>query len=209
MRDTGRDLRKSTLLFHRFSMDFLQAIAWRPRIGDPSVMGWVTVVAYALAAISALAAARRAQRASVPSTEYGGAWLLVAVLMALLSLNKQLDLQSLLTDVGRVMARRQGWYENRREIQQWLLVGIAGGSIVCSAIIAIRFHRFWRTHVLLGAGLVFLATFIAVRAISFHHFDVLLGTTWVGVRANWLLEIGGIALVLFAALRSSPSSAGK
>jgi hypothetical protein len=45
----------------------------------------------------------------------------------------------------------------------------------------------------------FLVTFVAVRAASFHHID-----RWLGygvVRLNWVLELGGIALVALSALR--------
>lgn len=40
-------------------MDFIQQLRWRPEIGDPSVMGWLTVAAYALAAGTAWLAALR------------------------------------------------------------------------------------------------------------------------------------------------------
>ena len=86
-------------------MDLLLTIRWRPGIGDPTFMGWLTVAAYAIAAFTALLAARRAGRA--PGTTRGsrGMWLLVAAFMALLCLNKQLDLQSLLTDIGRQLSK--------------------------------------------------------------------------------------------------------
>ena len=78
-------------------MDFIQNIRWRPGIGDPSFMGWLTVAAYAGAAFTAWIAARRTSRA--PGTVGGsrGTWILVTILMVLLCLNKQLDLQSLAT----------------------------------------------------------------------------------------------------------------
>ena len=48
---------------------------------------------------------------------------------------------------------------------------------------------------------MFLLTFIVVRAISFHHFDLFLKARVGGLKMNWVLELGGIALVALAALR--------
>jgi len=53
---------------------------------------------------------------------------------------------------------------------------------------------------LLFCGLVFLLTFIVVRAISFHHVDMFLRSRIAGVKLNWFLELTGIFLVLLAAL---------
>jgi cytochrome bd-type quinol oxidase subunit 2 len=182
--------------------DIWQQITWRPTIGDPSVMGWVTVAAYALAAGAALAASTRAERAGDAASRSSLAWLLVAGLMALLCVNKQLDLQSLLTDLGRVLARRQGWYEDRHHMQKLFIFALISGALVAATALGMAFHRFWRQHALLGVGLVVLLTFIAVRAIGFHHLDILLHTAWAGVKFNWAMELSGIALVTWAALRA-------
>ncbi len=174
--------------------EFLHQIRWRPEIGDPSAMGWATVAAYGLAALAAGWAMWR-------SDEIAGRrmWALVMLLMVLLCLNKQLDLQSLFTDVGRVIAGREGWYEKRRAIQKVFVLGVLGVSGVLTIFMTWRFWSFWKKHFLLAAGLAFLLTFIVVRAISFHHVDVFLKSEVSGVRMNWFLELGGIALILGAA----------
>ena len=180
-------------------MEFIHQLRWHPVIGDPTPMGWLTVVAYAVAAFTAWLAARRAKRA--PGTVGGShaTWILVTILMILLCLNKQLDLQSLLTDIGRVISKNQGWYGERRGFQKWLVLGVLGISFLTTGFLVIRFHHFWRKHFLLSAGLAFLLTFIVVRAVSFHHFDVFLKSGFAGVRMNWFLELTGIALVWLAA----------
>jgi hypothetical protein len=181
-------------------MDFFQHIQWRPEIGDPTFMGWLTVVAYAAASFTAWLAARRAKRS--PGTVGGSriTWTLVAILMLLLCINKQLDLQSLFTDIGRVFAWKQGWYGERRGLQKWFILGVLATSSIATLILAIKYHAFWRKHFLLAIGLSFLLTFIVVRAISFHHFDVFLKSAVAGVRMNWFLELTGIALVWLAAI---------
>jgi hypothetical protein len=183
-------------------MEFLSGMRWRPGIGDPTFMGWFTVAAYAGGAVLALFANQadpdgedRPQRRIRKRI-----WLAVAFIMACLCVNKQLDLQTLFTDIGRIIAKGQGWYEGRRNVQKAFILLVLAGAAALGAWIIWRFQRFWRGHKLLLAGLLFLLTFIVVRAISFHHVDVFLGREIGGVRMNWALELGGIGLVSLAAV---------
>ena len=177
-------------------------IRWRPGIGDPSFMGWFTVFAYACAAVLALVANQ-----SDPSGEdvrqrriRKRMWLAAAFLMTCLCFNKQLDLQSLLTDIARVTAKAQGWYEGRRGVQKLFIVLVLAGAAAFGGWFMWRFRVFWRNHRLLLAGLLFLLSFIAVRAVSFHHVDVFLGHRVFGFKMNWALELTGIGLVCAAAM---------
>ena len=86
-----------------------------------------------------------------------------------LEINKQLDLQSALTEVGRLIAFREGWYEQRRIIQISFVVLIA---FVCAiALIAlfvwVRSAPTATTVAFFGTGLVL--GFVLIRASSFHH----------------------------------------
>ncbi len=139
-------------------MDLLLRIKWRPEIGDPTFMGWFTVVAYGVAALLAWRAwsARRER-----------IWLGTAVLMVLLCVNKQFDLQSLFTDIGREIARHGGWYEDRRLVQKGFVLAVLAGAGVFGGWFVWRFREFLAHHKLLVAGLFLLLMFIVVRAISF------------------------------------------
>lgn len=181
-------------------MELLGEIKWRPGIGDPTWMGWLTVVAYAVTAMLAFRAARATTRMPGAGSADRTAWLLVALLMVLLCVNKQLDLQSLLTDLGRVTARRQGWYWNRHEVLGWFVYAIGSAFLIGGTLLGVLFPRFWRRHALLGVGLAFLLAFIAVRALSLHRMDALINYRWHGIRMNWLLELAGIAMVAVSAL---------
>jgi len=181
--------------------EFVHQIGWRPGIGDASLMGWLTVAAYLLAGIScgwAAFAARSAGEAAGPDWQK---WIATTVLLAALGLNKQLDLQSLVTDLGRVLARQQGWYQDRRGVQTLVVLGTFAVSLLTALAVFRQFRKFWLDNLLLGTGIILLATFVVVRAISFHHLDVLLGTRMAGMKANWLLELTGIATIWLAAFR--------
>jgi hypothetical protein len=190
---------------------------WHPGIGDPSVIGWVTVVAYFLAAWLAFRALREHSRGPhVAPQTYGASeppalrearaltrfWALVLVAMLLLGVNKQLDLQTWFTEVGRDLARRQQWYEARRPVQMAFIAGIAllgsAGTITLAVMMRHVLSRVVGALVGLGA----LVTFVIVRAASFHHVDALLGHG--RVRLNWVLELGGITLIAISAFRQHP-----
>lgn len=173
-------------------MDLLLRIKWRPGIGDPTFMGWFTVLAYAVAVFLCW----RAYQGNKDKI-----WFWVTVVMAALCVNKQLDLQSLLTDLGRQVAYWGDWYKERRGVQKVFVFAVIAGAGAFAAWFGWRFRDFLKGHKLLAGGMLFLLTFIVVRAISFHHIDLFLKTSISGVRPNWVLELGGIAMIAVAALR--------
>lgn len=183
-------------------MDFTSELSWRPTIGDPSFMGWFTVVAYGVGAVlAALAARQKANSGSEVERRESRLWLAVAGGMVFLCVNKQLDLQSLFTDIGRIFARHQGWYQQRREYQRFFVAGVILGAGIFGWWSIQRFRTFWARHTLLAGGLLFLLTFIVVRAISFHHFEDFLRFHAFGAKMNWVMELTGIFLVCLAAAR--------
>ena len=167
---------------------------WEPGIGDPTVYGWATVAAYALGAACCWLAAQRA-----PPGEKRF-WQVIAVLMAFLCVNKQLDLQTLLTDFARAQAKAQGWYDNRREYQVGFILVL--GLAALAGLLILLTHSVRGSVPMRGAlgGLVLLIFFILVRASSFNKVDLLINQSIGGLRANHVMELGGIALVTIFAL---------
>ncbi len=164
---------------------------WSPTIGDPSLMGWLTVAAYAIT--TAMVARLAFGRGGKPERLF---WLMLVLLLAALTVNKQLDLQSALTAFARCMAKVQGWYEDRRGVQTGFILGLLGASVLFLVFLAVTMWRHLRRTWMAVLGLVFLTGFVAIRAVGFHHFDALIKSEIGGVRMNWLLELGGIALIL-------------
>jgi hypothetical protein len=56
------------------------------------------------------------------------------------------------------------------------------------------------------AGFGFLASFIVVRAASFHHVDQILNFAPGGVRMNWIFELCGIAMIAWPAWKAARRS---
>jgi len=176
---------------------------WHPGIGDPTIIGWVTVAAYAAATVLCVLCARREQRA-VPRADGRRLvfWAVMAAVMLALGLNKQLDLQSWFTEVGRDMAKTEGWYENRQAVQAAFITFLAGAGVVSQVWLFLLLRDLGGEVRWAGLGLVALMVFIVMRASSFHHVDALLGLKLGGwLKVNALLELGGIGCIAAAAAR--------
>ncbi len=177
---------------------------WQPGIGDPTFMGWFTVVAYFITALLCLISALP-HRLVFPLqrvSQIRWLWGFFAILLLLLGINKQLDLQSLVTVVGKELALSQGWYQQRRMVQTQFIVAIVIAALLLVSVIGRAIYAERQTYRLALLGLMFLSCFIVIRASSFHHIDALIGWQVVGLRMNWILEIGGIACIAIAAIRT-------
>lgn len=163
-------------------------------------MGWIIAALYLVTAIASAMAARRGGAPSAQTrTREQMFWWFSAVVMGFLAMNKQLDLQSLLTSVARCVAVDQGWYEERRAVQRWFVLGVlSGGAATILALGWLLRHTFARTGLAL-VGLGFVSLFVVIRAASIHRMDSLIEGQILGLRVNWLLELPGPFVVLVAA----------
>jgi hypothetical protein len=174
---------------------------WSPGLGDNNVMGWLTVIVYLLAALASARLLPVLGGAEPTIRRERLFWTISAAIMLCLAVNKQLDLQSLVTMLGRCHAQLSGWFDMRRTVQELFVLTMAGVGIVGLGLFVWFLRgvlgRVWLA--LLGIG--FVCGFVVVRAASFHHVDALLGTWMLGLKLNWLLELPGPTLVGLVGLR--------
>ena len=171
---------------------------WSPGIGDPSLGGWITVALYLVTAYFCWRVAREIGAGGGGARSEALVWGGIALLFLLLGINKQLDLQSAFTEIARVISHAQGWYENRRSVQV-AFIGVIGAICLIVGIgLLIMIRGSPMATWLAAAGTLLVLTFVAVRAASFHHVDQFIKETVFGLRWNWILEMGGILLVLAA-----------
>ena len=172
--------------------------AWSPSIGDPTWIGWITVVGYLSAAIFSLRLGGVRKFKKVERIF----WSAAGVGLLFLAVNKQLDLQSAITAIGRCHAQLQGWYDDRRAIQIDLILGLVFVSLFASALLMWMLRgTLHRTGIGL-AGIFIITSFVLVRAVGFHHVDRLIGMDFGHVRINWLLELGGILVFIIGCCKA-------
>lgn len=176
---------------------------WSPGIGDPTAAGWLATLAYFATAWCCRAAALRikpAYRVTPAARRERRLWRALSALLAALAINKQLDLQSALTELARMLARSGGWYDERRSMQLAFVGAVGIGALAAAALTVWATRRTSPPARLALAGATALLGFIGARAASFHHVDVAISQEWLGLRVSSLVELAGIALV-FAATR--------
>lgn len=198
----------------------MTTITWTPGIGDPTIFGWLTVLAYGLAAWMCLraflaekAGPPRPLGASIqawgrvtrkhfpklpPIALRAGFWLAMAGFLIAMGVNKQLDLQTLFTQVARLVVSAMGLYEVRRILQLGFLILLAV-LIVRTVRVSRRLLSGHRELSLAFWGFVWQTAFILARATSFHGIDHSLGETLFGIPLNFLFEMTGIALLMAGA----------
>jgi hypothetical protein len=195
----------------------MNGLRWTPGIGDPTFTGWLTVFAYFFSAWLCLRAFMMEK--SGPPRPYwdtiralfrvllknwgnpplpakrSALWLGLGFSMAALGVNKQLDLQTLFTDIGRLVATYTDWYEERRYVQAAFILGIGAAGV----FLLTRLFRLARGPLrdfrAPFFGLTIVVAFVLIRAASFHHMDILLGDASFGSYLNFFFESTGIFVI--------------
>jgi hypothetical protein len=138
-------------------------------------------------------------------------WIGTATAMLVLAAATLLDLQGRVAELGRAMARSDGWYAQRQTLQAAAVLLI----LAAAGVIGLAARRLLAGHLREFAGLTtagtFLATFILVRMISLHAVDDVMRASVLGVRLEWALELGGVTAIagsglwcILRALRARP-----
>lgn len=161
---------------------------------DRSGLAWFIVAAYFAGALAAFVASRSASRIEARF------WLGVSLLLVLLGFNKELDLQSLLTEFGRNLTRAVEIYEQRRLLQGLFLLLLAGAATFAILRLTSMLRQSSAPMKTAAAGITMLFAFILLRAASFHHIDDWVTVDVRGLRSGWWLELAGIVVVALSAL---------
>jgi hypothetical protein len=161
---------------------------------DDTPIGWTITAAYAATVFASAAASRRDPRPRF--------WTAVTVVIALLGVNKQLDLQTPFLHYGHELLAAAGLWADRRVFRLLLLVLLVGGGAAFIVFTRRLVGRAWQTYVEALAGLAGLAAFVVMRAAAFNH----LGRDFGGralssVTVAAALELGSVLLVLVGATR--------
>ena len=161
---------------------------------DRTTFAWIIVVFYFAGAGACFWA-----RSGAESRERRF-WLATAVLLVLLGLNKELDLQAVMTQHARAVVQYLGLFEQRRLMQGLFLLLLATAALIAVLVLAGWLRGASRPAKAAACGIVLLFAFVVMRAASFHHIDHWVTIDVAGLRSGWWLEIAGIAVIGLSAL---------
>src|SRR5690554_2633422 len=99
---------------------------WQSAVAGADLADWATVAAYLFAALLSAQTARQAWLRR--QTRDRVFWQICAVLLVLLGINELMDMQMLLTSVGRAYAKADGWYGDHRRVQYLFVVALASAA---------------------------------------------------------------------------------
>lgn len=183
---------------------FSLALPWG---GDPTVVGWLTLLAYLAAALLTWRV-RAKLGASDQLRSERRFYTAVALLALLLGINKQADFQTTVADAARSLLAATELYEQRRVFQGVATVLVlAIGAALVVALLRLVLHAPRATERVL-VGILMLFAFVAFRALLFAKLS------WIGASSVLrAFELLGILVVMsgsWTRLRAlSSASAGR
>ncbi|MGA2540016.1 MAG: hypothetical protein ABSG78_00490 [Verrucomicrobiota bacterium] len=183
---------------------------WHPRLDNPGFLGWSVVAAYLIAAAFCARAALARRKLGPEERRFSVIWWLLALGLLFLGVNKQLNLQTLLIDLGRQAALAGGWYEREKARQAQLIFSAAFtlAGLVAACFLLARFRRFFARNPGALAGVVVLLLFVLIRAASINHVFERAGIRQDDKKWTWVLEIAGSAVLALAATKAARQTNG-
>lgn len=174
---------------------------WQSAVAAADLADWITVAAYLFAAFTSNRASQIAWMRRKDSDKFF--WQITAALLIFLGINELLDLQALLTSLGRAHAKAYGWYGEHRKVQYLFILALTFLAVLAgiATLLLTQQARISVRVALIGLG--FIGVFVLMRAASFHHLDELLGKDAILFNWSFLLEFAGITVVAIASISYS------
>jgi hypothetical protein len=160
-------------------------------------------IGYVLAALCWLHASRRARLA--PNGSFSRWWFLGALLLFLLSINKQFNLRAYFEHGFRALAKAGSWYDRRQPVQFVLAVILpAVLAVFVGIFLATKARAFVHGNRLALMGWLLLLLYLALRQTQ-EWKSIVPWLEWLHYH-DWrlALELAGILLVAIAALIAHP-----
>ena len=167
---------------------------WVGEIGDPGWSAWGIVALYLVAAALAVRAA-----ATAPARDERIFWLISAGLLVVFAANKQLDLQTILTSLGRCASKAEGWHDRRWIVQLAVAVLLGAGALAAVAIAVLHLRPLLARTGIAAAGLILVGAYVVGRTVIINHVDRMAGLNLSTLRLTWALEVPGALLVMAGA----------
>jgi hypothetical protein len=170
---------------------------WKSYRGDYSFSGWMVTFFYVLCCFILLFVFFKTSFTSGTDKTF---WILIFGIILFLSINKQLDLQMLITDIARTTAKEYHLYETRKLFQIKIIsffTSLGFGAIALLIFFLRKSHK--SVFVALG-GITAIFLFLFFRLISFHKIEAILREHIGFFTLFDCFELVGIFLVIFSCI---------
>jgi hypothetical protein len=126
---------------------------------------------------------------------------LLIVFLFVLGINKQLDFQLLLREVGRYLARSKGWFREPRVAQAAFAYAVFAVAAVFGLALLAATLGLWHSNALALLGAWVLVVFLVIRTASIHHIRIPLdyhgGNSF---KITDMIELIGVVCILLGSL---------
>jgi hypothetical protein len=176
-------------------------ITWRLQFNDNTPGGWLATLLYAVAVYLCWNAFSHRKNAGPAHAGLSRQfWFLFSSALTALGINKQLDLQILLFDIGRAIFIRAGTYESRRPFEFVVgMITVGVGAIIAAYLWIIGRQARSAERLVIVAALALLA-FAVFRFAAFNRLPIpFMGSH----RPSLLAEIAVLTFLSFALWRVS------
>lgn len=164
--------------------------------GHLTVLGWTTALVYFVGGLFCARAGIVARQGGHRSAGKQQPWWLLAAILLFLGINKLLNLQTTLINLGRAAARTEGWYQYRRVAQAVFAALFTLALLVVFAALLKKWRWFVKERPLVQTGVLLLLLFVVIRALAINHVEELLQLNLHDDNWGWTLEL--LATACFA-----------
>ena len=127
-------------------------------------------------------------------------WWSIAAFMLLMSINKQLDLQTIFIGLGKSLFLALDLYDVRRDYQRLFSIGFVLVVALCLIFTFIKLLPVIKKHLLAMVGLLFLVIYIDVRMLAVNRLGQVFDPLGQGIPVERLFEFAGVLLIMMNAI---------
>lgn len=138
---------------------------WLSESGDTTMWSWVITIMYFLVIIVSLFYTKKIKK----EKEKHFLWVCISIFVFAMGLNKQLDIQILLTMIGKNIAWNYGLMDSSRTIWRTLAMVILISVFVLGSFILYKARKILHKEIVSLAGVAILMFFTLIRVGSISH----------------------------------------
>lgn len=159
-----------------------------------SQFGWITVCVYFLIMIYALKNSLVLYKRQM----FSRYWLIVAIVLLVIGFYRQMNIVFFVTELMRDILMRYNLYEQRREIQLWVLKGLSISVVFGLIVISVKIPHFFKRNGFSFIVLNMLSAYKLIEMVSYHSIDNWLINSIKTLRAYHGIEIGLLVLLFLS-----------